>query len=296
MGRGSPPPRSHHLTMHRRLLLSRLAALGLALPAAARPQAGRGYGFSPVNQYGVELTARYWNPVLEHVSRRSGVPLRLKLGRTSADTIAYVLANEVDFSFNNHLFSPEREKLGWTVFGRRSSPALRGQIVVLADAPQRTLEDLRDLEVAFPGPEAVIAYKFTYAALLARKVPVRVVFGGNHDGAFGMLLSGRAKAIGVNSQVAEGWTRREGHGLRVLWESEPVPELALMSSSRVLPSDLAAVQKAFLGMHLDPEGRGVLAAASEAVKLPKDTHFVGADANDFRPYRDFYRNAPPSLR
>lgn len=282
--------------MHRRTLLSQLAALGLTVPLAARPQSTRTYNFSPVNQYGVELTARYWNPLLDYVSRRSGVQLRLKLGRTSADTIAYVIANEVDFTFNNHLFSPEREKLGWSVFGRRSSPPIRGQIVVLSEAPPKSLDDLRDQEVAFPGPEATVAYKFTSAALVERKIPVRTVFGGNHDSAFAMLVSGRAKAMGVNSQVAEGWAAREGRSLRVLWESDAVPELALMASSRVLPADRAAVQHAFLGMHQDPEGRQVLARAAEAVKLAPDTHFVAADANDFRPYREFYRTAPASLR
>jgi len=46
----------------------------------------------------------------------------LKIGRTSADTTSYVLAQEVEFVFTNHLFSPEREKLGFRVFGRRDTP------------------------------------------------------------------------------------------------------------------------------------------------------------------------------
>jgi len=35
--------------------------------------------------------------------------------------------------------------------------------------------------VAFPGPEALVAYKFSYAQLLNRNIPVEVVFGGNMD-------------------------------------------------------------------------------------------------------------------
>ncbi len=284
--------------MLRRTLLAQLAAqsAALALPLAARAQAGRTYRFSPVNQYGIELTAGYWNPIIQHVSQRSGVNVELKIGRTSADTIAFVLANEVDFSFNNHLFSPERDSLGWKVFGRRSTPPIRGQIVVLEDSPVKSLAQLKDQEVAFPGPEATVAYKFTYAELLARNVPVRVVFGGNHDGAFGMLVSGRAKAMGANAQVAASWAKRENRALRVLWESEPVPELALMHSSRVPQGDLQAVQKAFLSMHLDPDGRKVLAASAQLVKLPPEVHFVAADAAEFRAYREFFRSAPASLR
>lgn len=284
--------------MQRRTLLAHLAAQGtaLALPLAARAQGGRTYRFSPVNQYGIELTAGYWNPIIQYVSQKSGVNLELKIGRTSADTISFVLANEVDFTFNNHLFSPEREKLGWKVFGRRSTPPIRGQIVVLDDSPVKTLAQLKDQEVAFPGPEATVAYKFTYAELLTRNIPVKVLFGGNHDGAFGMLVAGRAKAIGVNAQVAASWSKRENKVLRALWESEPVPELGLLASSRVVPADLQAVQRAFLTMHQDPEGRKVLASTAELVKLPTDAHFVAAEAADFRAYREFYRNAPAVLR
>ena len=85
------------------------------------------YRFSTVNQYGIELTAKYWNPIIDYVSKKSGVKLQLKIGRTSADTTAYVLANEVEFIFSNHLFSPDRDSLGWKVFVRRQTPPIHSQ-------------------------------------------------------------------------------------------------------------------------------------------------------------------------
>jgi phosphonate transport system substrate-binding protein len=69
------------------------------------------YNFSPVNQYNLQVSASFWNPIIRYVSHRSsGVRLNLKLGRTSADTTSYVLAREVDFAFTNHLFSPDRKR------------------------------------------------------------------------------------------------------------------------------------------------------------------------------------------
>ncbi|MFX8086683.1 PhnD/SsuA/transferrin family substrate-binding protein, partial [Acinetobacter baumannii] len=87
-----------------------------------------------------------------------------------ADTTSFVLAQEVDFAFTNHLFSPEREQLGWKVFGRRNTPALHGQIVVAADSPLTDLAQLEGKEIGFPGPEAFLAYKTTYAQLLQRRL------------------------------------------------------------------------------------------------------------------------------
>lgn len=288
------PTPIHRRTLGR-VVLARLAVVfTVATPVQA--QENGVYRFSPVNQYGIELTASYWNPIIDYVSTRSGVKLQLKIGRTSADTTAYVLANEVEFVFSNHLFSPERDHLGWKVFGRRATPPIRSQIVVLASSPITSLEQLANEPVAFPGPEATVAYKFSYANLLNKKIPVQVVFAGNMDGAFAQMASGKVKAVGTHTQLSSGWSQREDKPVRALWESEPLNDLALMASKNVVAKDLTAVSKAFLEMAKDPVGQKVLTSVSELVKLPPKTAFVPATGADYTAYRNFYQTAPASLR
>jgi hypothetical protein len=48
----------------------------------------------------ISKTAAYWNQIIRYVCEKSGVNLELKIGRTSADTTAYVLAQEVEFVFS----------------------------------------------------------------------------------------------------------------------------------------------------------------------------------------------------
>lgn len=283
------------MSASRRTLL--LSACALALPGAGRAQEpNRSYRFSPVNQFGIQLTAEHWNPIIEYVSEKSGIKLTLKIGRTSADTTSYVLAQDVEFVFSNHLFSPEREKLGWKVFGRRQLPPIMGQIAVLADSPITELGQLSGMEVAFPGPEATVSYKFPYAHLLNKGIDVRVVFGGNTDGALGQLLAGKAKAVGVNSQLLEGYARREGKKFRVLWSSEPLYDLALMVSGKVPAKDAKAVADAFIGMAKDPRGAAILHRTSELVKLPMDAVFIASNGSEYDAYRRFYTHAPAQLR
>lgn len=269
-----------------------LACASLALPALAQTE----YRFSPVNQANITTAASYWNPIVAYVSEKSGVRLSLKLGRTSADTTAFVLAQEVEFAFTNHLFSPEREQLGWKVFGRRDTPPLHGQIVVAADSPIKSLAQLDGKEVGFPGPEAFIAYKTTYAQLLQQKINVRTVFGGNMDGAFAQLFSGKVSAVGANSQLVEGYARREGRQFRVLWSSEPYHDLALMVSPKVPPRDAQAVAKAFIGMSQDPRGREILTTGAKLLGLSADAFFIASDGHEYAPYRRFYQSAPAPLR
>ncbi|RYF75804.1 MAG: phosphate/phosphite/phosphonate ABC transporter substrate-binding protein [Comamonadaceae bacterium] len=279
-----------------------VALLACCLPRASAQTAAstipqpQTFEFSPVNQYGLQLTAGYWNPIITYVSSVSGVELRLKIGRTSADTTSYVLAQEVDFAFTNHLFSPGRVRMGWTVLARRDAPPVRGQIVVLDDSPIYAITDLRDKEVGFPGPEAFVAYKVPYAQLVSRNIPVRVVFGGNMDSALAQLVSGKVSAVGGNSQLLDGFSTREKRRLRVLWSSEPFFDLALMASPRVSPAQARAVRDAFVGMKLDPKGRLVLEHASKTVGMSDTAGFVAADERDYANYVRFFKDAPASQR
>ena len=276
------------------VLAGTLIAVALAQPvAAATPPV---YNFSPVNQYNLQVSASFWNPIVRYVSHKSGVRLNLKLGRTSADTTSFVLAREVDFAFTNHLFSPERSKMGWTVFGRRNAAPVRAQIVVPADSKVTRLAQLGNSIVAFPGPEALIAYKVAYAQLLRDNVQVTVAFAGNMDAAFSQLFSGRAKAAGANSQLVQNYSGRENKDFRVLWSSPPYNDLALMASPRVPKEQISAVAKAFLEMQRDPEGRKILEAASELVHAPEPLSFVAASDADYAAYRRFYADAPAELR
>ncbi|MFS2082770.1 phosphate/phosphite/phosphonate ABC transporter substrate-binding protein [Telluria sp. Tellsp131] len=277
-----------------RPLLAVVACLSAAGAVRAAPPPA--YNFSPVNQYNLQVSAGFWNPIIRYVSQKSGVRLNLKLGRTSADTTSYVLAREVDFAFTNHLFSPDRARMGWTVFGRRDAPPVRAQIVVPADSHVMTLAQLAGESVAFPGPEAIIAYKVAYAQLQHRNIPVDVVFAGNMDAAFAQIFAGKAMAAGANSQLVQNYERREHKSFRVLWSSEPFNDLALMASPRVPADQVRAVAQAFIGMDKDPEGRRILAAATELVHAAAPLAFVAASDADYAGYRAFYAEAPPNVR
>jgi len=66
-------------------MLARLVTICLAALLANTVSAQEViYRFSPVNQWDINKTAAYWNPIIQYVSEKSGVKLQLKIGRTSA--------------------------------------------------------------------------------------------------------------------------------------------------------------------------------------------------------------------
>lgn len=254
------------------------------------------YQFAPVAQHSLQITAAYWNPILDYVSAKSNVRLNLRLARTSAETTAAVVAGEADFAFTNHMFNADRVSLGWKVFARRQTPKVSGQIIVPAESAVRSLSELAGKEVVFPGPEALLAYKVTYAQLLEKQVLVTPVFAGHLDGAFSLMLSGRAAAMGANSQMVTEYAARENRKFRVLWNSPPFNDLALMASPRVPVAAVQAVEKAFTTMHQDATGRQILENSAKLVQARDPIVFVNASDADYAVYREFYRTAPASLR
>ena len=95
-------------------------------------------------------------------------------------------------------------------------------------------------------------------------------------------------AAGVNHQVMAGFAQRRQLKYRVLSESEPYYDLAVMASPRVSHTDGEKVRQAFVGMVHDPEGQRVLQLAAQLLELNKARGFVAADDRDYRNYRNFF--------
>jgi phosphonate transport system substrate-binding protein len=262
------------------------AAAMLHSPGAAAQAA---YTFNVLNQRSIALTAQYWNPILTHVSKKSGVPLELKLAKTAQEGNAIAEKHGYDFLYTNHFFTPERDRLGYKVIARPAGPGIRSQIVVPEDSPIQTLHDLNGKDVGFVTPDGFTGYWLPYDALLRAKVKINVVFTGNQEASSAQLRVSKIAAAGVNSSVMARYARRESFNYRALWTSEVYQDLCIMASPKVPADKVAAVRAALINMSNDPEGRHVLEAGAELLKSTGDLGFVAAENRDYDNYRKFYR-------
>ena len=267
-----------------------IAAALLAPSAFAQPAAQDTYSFNVLIQRSIALTAQYWNPILTHVSKKSGVPLELKLNKTAQEGNLIAERLGYDFLYTNHFFTPERDRLGYKVFARPAGPGIRSQIVVPEDSPIQTLHDLHGKDVGFVTPDGFTGYWLPYDALLRAKVKVNVVFTGNQEASFAQLRVNKIAAAGVNSSVMARWSRRESFPYRALWTSELYGDLCIMASPKVPKDKVAAVRNALINMVNDPEGRKVLEAGAELLKSTGELGFVAVEDRDYDNYRKFYRS------
>jgi phosphonate transport system substrate-binding protein len=263
-----------------------LAALALHAPGAAAQHA---YAFNVLNQRSISLTAQYWNPILTYVSRKSGVPLELKLAKTAKEGNAIAEQGKYDFLYTNHFFTPERDRLGYKVIARPAGPGIRSQIVVPEDSPIQTLQDLNGKDVAFVSPDAFAGYSLPMDALLKAKVKINVVFTGNQEASSAQLKINKVAAAGVNSSVMSRYGRREAFEYRALWTSDIYQDLCIMANPKVPADKVAAVKAAFISMVNEPEGRQILQAGADLLKSSGELGFVAAENREYDNYRKFYR-------
>ncbi len=262
------------------------AVLALHAPGAA---AEKPYTFYVLNQRSVALAAQYWNPILTYVSKKSGVPLELKLAKTAQEGNAIAEKGGYDFQYTNHFFTPDRDRVGYKVIARPAGPGIRSQIVVPEDSPIQTLHDLNGKDVGFVTPDGFTGYWLPYDALLRAKVKVNVVFTGNQEASSAQLRVNKIAAAGVNSSVMARYARRESFAYRALWTSEIYQDLCIMAYSKVPADKVAAVRSVLIAMVNEPEGRRVLEAGADLLKSTGELGFVAAEDRDYDNYRKFYR-------
>jgi phosphonate transport system substrate-binding protein len=247
------------------------------------------YSFGVIIWRSPTLTAQFWNPILRHVSERSGVPLQLKVANTGPEHTAMVGHGALDFLYSNHNFIKENEASGYRVFARPKEDAGTGEIVVLQDSPVRSLSDLEGREVVFPHSAAFFGYHLPMDALLRKGIQVQAHFAGTQEGAMTQLKAGRVVAAGVNAEVMRAFAKRENIAYRVLWSSEKYLSLALSARPSVPAEKVKAVREAFLQMADDPEGAKVLASSADVLKQGVPLRFITAKDADFDNMRRFYR-------
>ncbi|MBF0184134.1 MAG: phosphate/phosphite/phosphonate ABC transporter substrate-binding protein [Magnetococcales bacterium] len=275
-----------YFTLFISMLLATLPTFAAAFSAQHEE---RDYAFGVLSQRSAVLTAQYWNPILEHVTRQSGVRLVLRTSRTAPETNQAIARGEYDFVYSNTFFQPRLSGSGYRVILKPRSEAITGQIVTPIDSPIQALADLHGQAVGFPSRGAFVGYALPMDHLLRSGVQVHPLFGGNQEGIMAQLQAGKVQAAGVNGEVMRLFAERESFRYRVLWQSKPYDNLPIAAHPRVAPAIVQAVQSAFAAIHLSETGQAILQSSAQILKQAPPFGFVVASQEDYRNYSDFYR-------
>ncbi len=236
--------------------------------------------FGVLNQQSPIQTAERWNPILRYLTRKTGIPLQLKIGATVEQTDAMMGREELDLVFTNHNFQSEFDGK-YKVFARWAGKPIHGVLVVHEDSNVKTLADIEGKTVVFPSSDALVAYAVPIVALRNAKISVTERFAGSQDGALAQLKARQADAAAVNTRFLDQYVKRERFPYRIIFKSDPFNELPIVVHPRVPVEKVSAIKQALLHFAHDP-----LAAEMRDKNCPG---FEAAEEGDYDNVRRVYR-------
>jgi phosphonate transport system substrate-binding protein len=215
--------------------------------------------FAVVPQQAPTRLATHWQPLLDALSKRTGIHFHFVTAPNIAEFERRVLAGKYDYVYLNAvLYRDAHRKAGFRVLVRKK-PDLHGIIVVRRDGPQ-SLGALRDQTIAFPAPHAFGATLLNRAELKKRHIDHRVAFLGTHESVYRAVAQGQFVAGGGVQRSFKVLPDAVRDQLRILYRSKAAPSHAIAAARSIYPDERRRVQTALLQIGNEPEGRKLLAA------------------------------------
>lgn len=259
------------------LLLALLAAgCSGGAPESGTPKRSITIGLNPSEQS--SNVQRNADVLAALISQRVGMPVTMRVAQDYSGLVEALRGGTVDFAF----FAPVSYVFAERIADarvllkaeREGRPFYYGCIVVKAEGPYRTIDNLRGRTIAWVDPTSASGHIFPKAALLDNGIDpdqffARQTFAGKHDAVLLAVLNGSVDAGATYTNDTLGssgsWTQL-GDGafrgkLRVILFSKPIPGDNMATSQRMVekhPEIVAKVKRAVMGLTDTDEGRRLM--------------------------------------
>ena len=219
-----------------------------------------------------------WAPVLEEISKTTGLCLELRIAATIPAFEQELMAGKPDFAFVNpyHLVMARRAH-AYAPLIRDGKAGLSGVLVTRADSAIDRLQQLDGDKVAFPAPNAFAASLLIRAALAAQGIRITPVYVKTHANVLRAVALGDLPAGGAVNNTFEREPDSLRSHLRVLHQTPSYAPHPFVAHPRVAAAQRDKLVQAFMQMAATPAGQKLL----DDIQIPKP---VKADyARDYAP-------------
>lgn len=202
--------------------------------------------------------AQLWLPVLKYISDKSGVPLQFKTAKDVATFEARLRQGEFDITFMNPFLYVELHKtLGYEPLVKGKFKA-NGIIIVQADSPFKSLQDLQGRDLAFPSAGAFGPSMLPRAFLFKQGVTTIPHYVGSHESVYQAVASGIYVAGGGAKHTFATLEPTMRAKFRVLWSSDPFTSPPIASHPRVALAQRTLLLDTLLHMNEDAVGKQLI--------------------------------------
>lgn len=249
------------------------------------------FGFIP--RYNPLVMYRSYQPIMDYLTAHTPYRFELKLSRDYPDAVRMLREGETEIaSLGDLTFVQALRDFGAVPIlkplNAQGLPFYRSKIVVRADSPIRTLEDLRGKSFAFGNFHSTSGALVPHFFFKQRGIsPADFRHWENlssHDSVAKAVLKGQFDAGALKDVVADHY---RDHGLRILAESDPIPSVPIVVRRETSSELVAAVKQALLAIDLDDP-------ALKAWDSEFNHGFIATDQGDYEPVLHMMQVAMPT--
>ena len=223
------------------------------------------YNFTVVPGFKPSQLQQEWVPLLERVSRETGIKLKLHIPSTIAKFEEELKNGTPDFAFMNPYQAVLAVKGKGYITMLRDKKPLNGILVVAKDSDIKKVSDLDGKVIGFPSPNAFVATIYLSASL-AEKHHIKFTpkFLNNHNLVFKHISLGNISAGGSVTSALNDEPADVREQLTVLYQTPEMAPHPVVVHPRVPESVRQDVKQALLNMMHDKEGSAML----KEVRMP----------------------------
>lgn len=246
-------------------LRPRLAMLSLTVACclASLAEAAEPMSFSVVPQFEQRKLFAIWKPIVDEISRRSGVELKLVATLSVPEFERELAKGSFDFVYANpyHIIR-ELPRQGYLPLVRDKAP-LRGILVVRKDDPINSVAELDGKTLAIPSLNALGASLLLRADLDQQfKVKMTPVVATTHSSVYLHVANGLAAAGGGVDKTLQEQGPAIRDSLRILYTTREMPSHPVAAHPRVPETIRKGIRDAFLSLAATREGKALLEEVS----------------------------------
>jgi len=250
--------------------------LCLAPVLSAQGESSRYYTLGVVPQFEQRKLFSIWKPIVDELSRRTGLDIRLVVTLTVPEFEAGLERGAYDFVYANpyHILRSSDGGQGYIPL-LHDREALRGILVVRRDSPIQKIEELAGKTLAVPSPNSLGASLLLQADLNRLfGVTMKVVNVQTHSSVYLNVLNGLTDAGGGVEKTLSEQDDAIRNSLRILYSTRSMPAHPLAAHPRISPAIRELFRKRALEMAATPSGK--LLWAEVPMHAP-----VGTSLDDF---------------
>lgn len=194
---------------------------------------------------------KMFKPVADFIGQELGKEVKIVVGKSYEETMEKFKSGEYDFGYFGPapyaILSQTSQVVPLARIQNKGKGTFKGVLVVKQDSPIAALTDLKGKSFAFVDKSSTLGHYVPHDMLLAEGISLadlsKYAFIGSHENVAKNVLLGRFDAGALKPSIAKKYLDQ---GLKILAESNPIPNHLFLSSSQLDAGVRQQVKQALL--------------------------------------------------